>query len=180
MLLLILVKITYLLQAQIPHTQNISFKRKSQITHTMWNLHPRVRRNSRMQESVGGAEEIHTMQYIEKTNIFSIKTAHHHANLEFTATLLPNTTYTISKSFSPPQGNAIALHYPTNTHHILPIYYTAPSHNPCIFNISNTMLLLILVKITYLLQAQIPHTQHISLKRKSQTTHTMWNLQPRV
>ena len=133
-----------------------------------------------MQESVGGGEEIHSMQYIEKTNIFSIKTAHHHANLEFTATLLPNTTHTISKSFSSPQGNAIALHYPTNTHHILPIYYTAPSHNPCIFNISSTMLLLILVKITYLLQAQIPHTQHISFKRKSQITHTMWNLQPRV
>ena len=130
-----------------------------------------------MQESVGGGEEIHSMQYIEKTNIFSIKTAHHHANLEFTATLLPNT---ISKSFSPPQGNAIALHYPTNTHHILPIYYTAPSHNPCIFNISNTILLLILVKITYLLQAQIPHTQHISLKRKSQIKHKMWNLHPRV
>ena len=85
-----------------------------------------------MQESVGGGEEIHSMQYIEKTNIFNIKPAHHHANLEFTAPLLPNTTYTISKSFSPPQGNAIALHYPTNTHHILPIYYTAPSHNPCI------------------------------------------------
>ena len=142
----------------------------------MWNLHPRVRWISRMQESVGGAEEIHSMQYIEKTNLFSIKTAHHHANLEFTATMLPNTTYTTSKSFSPPQGNAIALHYPTNMHHILPIYYTAPSHNPCIFNISNTMLLLILVKITYLLQAQIPHAQHISLKRKSQITHTMWNL----
>ena len=62
-----------------------------------------------------------------------------------------------SKSFSPPQANAIALHYPTNTYHILHIYYTAPSHNPCIFNISHTMLLLILVKITYLLQAQIPH-----------------------
>ena len=179
MLLLILVKLTYLLQAQIPHTQHISFKRKSQITHTMWNLHPRERRISRMQESVGGGEEIHFMQYIEKTNIFSIKTAHHHANLEFTATMLPNTTHTISKSFSPPQGNAITLHYPTNTHHILPIYYTAPSHNPCIFNISNTMLLLILVTITYLLQAQIPHTQHISFKRKSQITHTMWNLQTR-
>ena len=119
-----------------------------------------------------------SMQYMR--NIFSIKIAHHHANLKLTATLLPNTTYTISKSFSPPQGNAIALHYPTNTHHIIPIYYTAPSHNPCIFNISNTMLLLILVKITYLLQAQIPHTQHISFKRKSQITHTMWNLQPRV
>ena len=170
MLLLILVKITYLLQAQIPHTQHISFKRISQITHTMWNLHPRERRISRMQESVGGGEEIHSMQYIEKTKIFSIKTAHHHANLEFTATLLPNTTYTISKSFSPPQGNAIALHYPTNTHHIL------PSHNPCIFNISNTMLLLILVKITYLLQAQIPHTQHMSFQRTSQITRTMWNL----
>ena len=65
-----------------------------------------------------------------------------------------------SKSFSPPQANAIALHYPTNTHDILPIYYTAPSHNPCIFDISNSMLLLILVKITYLLQAQILHTQH--------------------
>ena len=176
MLLLILVKITYLLKAQIPHTQHISLKRKSQITHTMWNLQPRVRWISRMQESVGGGEEIHSMQYIEKTNIFSIKTAHHHANLEFTATLLPNTTYTISKSFSPPQGNAIALHYPTNMHHILPIHYTAPSHNPCIFNISNTMLLLILVKITYLLKAQIPHTQHISFNRKSQIPHTMWNL----
>ena len=129
-----------------------------------------------MQESVGGGEEIHSMQYIEKTNIFSIKTAHHHANLEFTATLLPNTTYTIFKSLCPPQGNAIVLHYPTNTHHTLPIYYTAPTHNPCIFKISHTMLLLILVKITYLLQAQIPHTQHISFKRKSQITHTMWNL----
>ena len=81
-----------------------------------------------------------------------------------------------SKSFSPPQGNAIALHYPTNTDHILSIYYTAPSHNPCYMYISNTMLLLILVKITYLLQAEIPHTQHISCKRKSQITHTMWNL----
>ena len=80
-----------------------------------------------------------------------------------------------SKSFSPPQVNAIALHYPTNTHHILSIYYTAPSHNPCIFNISNTMLLLNLVQITsmYLVQAQIPHTLHISFNRKSQITHTM-------
>ena len=70
----------------------------------------------------------------------------------FTATFFPYTTYTISiqiqspNHFSPPMGNAIALHYPTNTHHILPIYYTAPSHNPCIFKNSNTMLLLILVK----------------------------------
>ena len=85
-----------------------------------------------------------------------------------------------SKSFSPPQTNAIALHHPTNTHHTLPIYYTAPSHKPCIFNISNTMLLLILVKIAYILQAQIPHTQHIAFERKSQITHTMWYLQPRV
>ena len=85
-----------------------------------------------------------------------------------------------SKSFSPSQANAIALHYPTNTHHILPIYYTIPSHNPCIFNISNTMLLLILVKITYLLKAQIPQTQHNSFKRKSQITRIMWNLHPRV
>ena len=75
------------------------------------------------------------------------------------------------KSFSPPQGNAIALHYRRNTHHILPIYYTVPSHYPCTFNISNTMLLLIFVKITYLQQAQIPHTQHISFNRKSQTMH---------
>ena len=75
------------------------------------------------------------------------------------------------RSFSPQHGIAIALHYLTNTHHILSSYYTAPSHNPCIFNISNTMLLLILVKITYLLQAQIPHTQHISFKRKSHTMH---------
>ena len=85
-----------------------------------------------------------------------------------------------SNSFSPPQANAIALHYPTNMHHILPKYCTAPSHNPCILNISNTMLLLILLKRTYLLQAQISHTQHISFKRKSQITHTMCNLHARV
>ena len=96
-------------------------------------------------------------------------------HFEFTATLLPIILLipypSNSKPFSPPHGtcNAITLHYPTNTHHILLIYYTDPSHNPCIFNISNTMLLLILVKITYILQAQIPHTQYISFKRKSHT-----------
>ena len=172
MLLVILMKITYLLQAQIPHTLHISFKRKS---HTMWNLHARVKWISRMQESVGGGEEIHSMQYIEKTNIFSIKIAHHHANLEFTATLLPNTTYTIYKSFSSAQGNAIALHYPTNTHHILPIYYTAPSHNPCIFNISNTMLLLILVKITYPspTSSNSSYTAHFNEKEITNNTYNV-------
>ena len=103
------------------------------------------------------------MQYTSRRNIFSIKAGHHHANLEFTATLWPNTIYTKSKSFSPSQGNAIALHYPTNMHHIVHInyiQYTAPSHNPCIINISNAMLMLILMKINYFIQAQISHTAH--------------------
>ena len=88
-----------------------------------------------------------------------------------------------SKSFSPPQANAIALHYPTNTHHILPMNYTAPSHNPCIMNISKTMLLLILVKITYSasykLKFLIHSTFHLIGNHK-QYIQCMWNLPPRV